>query len=123
MKAILEHQRKRFLSGNTRSHGARMETLGRLREAIESNQDEILEALHDDLGKGETEAYASEVAYVLGEIRFAMRHLKGWMKRQRKSSPLSLWRAKSWVQPEPSVSTRLLSSWASTKAVSCTKKS
>ncbi len=101
MKAILEHQRKRFQSGKTRSFNARSEALGRLRESVESNSADILEALKDDLGKGQAEAYASEVAYVLGEIRYAARHLKGWMKPQKKGSPLSLWPAKSSIVPEP----------------------
>lgn len=101
MKAILEHQRKRFQSGKTRSLEARRVALGRLRDVIERHQDEILEALGDDLGKGPAEAYASEVAYVLGEIRHASKRLKGWMKPQKRRTPLSLWRAKSSVRWEP----------------------
>ena len=111
MKAILEHQRKRFQSGKTRSYNARSEALGRLREAIESNSADILEALHDDLGKGQAEAYASEVAYVLGEIRHTMRHLKAWMKPQRKRTPLSLWSAKSSVHPEPFGACLIIGPW------------
>lgn len=55
----------------------------------------------DDIGKGAVEAYASEVAYVLGEIRHALKHLKAWSKPQKRNTPLSLWPAKSMVQPEP----------------------
>lgn len=101
MKAILEYQRKRFQSGQTRSYQARREVLGRLRNLIESNSGDILEALKDDLGKGQAEAYASEVAYVLGEIQHTMRHLKRWMKPCGKRTPLSLWSAKSSVHTNP----------------------
>jgi len=101
MKAIPEHQRKRFKSGNTRPLEARRMVLERLREVITANEAAILEALKDDLGKGPIEAYASEVAYVLGEIRHALKHLKGWMKPQKRSTPLSLWPAKSAVLAEP----------------------
>lgn len=101
MKELVEHQRKRFASGNTRSLEARRLALTRLRDSIETSQADILQALHDDLGKGEIEAYASEIAFTLGEIRYALKHLKAWMKPEKCRSPLSQWPSKSMVLKEP----------------------
>lgn len=111
MKDIVEHQRARFASGNTRPIEARREALERLRKAVETHQTEILEALRDDLGKGAIEAYASEVAYVLGEIRHARRQLKAWMKPRRVGTPLSLWPARSRVVAEPLGVSLILGPW------------
>lgn len=111
MNELVQHQRNRFLSGNTRPLEARRVALGHLRKAIESHQDEILEALRDDLGKGATEAYASEVAYVLGEICHASKRLKGWMTPQGRRTPLSLWPAKSRVDIEPLGVCLILGPW------------
>jgi len=111
MKMIVENQRARFQSGNTRPLEARFDALERLRKAIEARQEAILNALHEDLGKGPAEAYASEVAYILGEIRFAMRHLDGWVHARRRRSPLSLWPAKSLVVAEPLGVCLILGPW------------
>lgn len=111
MREIVEPQRARFQTGNTRPLGARRDALERLRKAIESHQTEILDALRDDLGKGPTEAYASEIANVLGEIRHATKHLKAWMKPQKRRTPLSLWPAKSRVETEPLGVCLILGPW------------
>lgn len=111
MKDIVEHQRSRFASGITRSLEARLDALERLRKAVENHQTEILDALRDDLGKGAIEAYASEVAYMLGEIRHARKHLKAWMKPRRVGTPLSLWPASSRVVAEPLGASLILGPW------------
>ncbi|MDX1679400.1 MAG: aldehyde dehydrogenase [Akkermansiaceae bacterium] len=111
MNSTVQHQRKRFRSGKTSSLKARRAALDRLRTLIESKQEQILEALHDDLGKGKVEAYVSEVAFVLGEIRHARKRLKRWMKPQKRRTPLSLWRAKSTVHAEPLGVSLILGPW------------
>ena len=68
---------------------------------MESNDAELLAALHADLGKSPHEAYTSEIAFLLGEIRHAIRHLPSWVKPERRKSPLIAWPAKSTVRREP----------------------
>jgi acyl-CoA reductase-like NAD-dependent aldehyde dehydrogenase len=60
-----------------------------------------LAALHADLRKSPHDAYLSEIGFVLGEIRHAMRHLSSWMKPERRRSPMLAWPARSHIRPEP----------------------
>lgn len=49
---------------------------------------EITAALHDDFRKSAAETFLTETGYLRGEIRFALKHLKAWMKPRRVSIPL-----------------------------------
>lgn len=111
MNGLMDRQRSFFRAGKTLPVAARRECLERLREGIEAHQDEILEALRADLGKSPQEAYASEIAYVLGEIRFALRHLASWSKPQKVGTPLALWPARSMVLSEPYGHCLILGPW------------
>jgi aldehyde dehydrogenase (NAD+) len=99
--SIITRQRAFFHSGATRATGFRLEQLRKLQNLLESNDGELLAALHADLGKSPHEAYTSEIAFVLGEIRHAIRNLPSWVKPERRKSPLIAWPAKSVVRREP----------------------
>ncbi|MDP3850633.1 MAG: aldehyde dehydrogenase family protein [Luteolibacter sp.] len=99
--SIIARQRAFFQSGATRSTDFRLTQLRNLNNLLESNDAELLAALHADLGKSAHEAYTSEIAFVLGEIRHAIRHLPSWVKPESRKSPLIAWPAKSIVRREP----------------------
>lgn len=79
--------RKYFESGATRSLEVRLRQLRLLKEALGKYEAGILEALHRDLKKPSTEAYAGEIAPVLSEIDFVMKNLSAWMKSRRTDTP------------------------------------
>lgn len=54
-----------------------------------------------DLGKSAVESYMTEIGIVAGEIRFALRNLKRWMRPRRVPTPLFAWPARSRVRYEP----------------------
>ncbi len=85
--------------------------LDQLRIAIEQNEEKILEALGQDLGKSETEAYVSEIAFVLGEIRFAQKHLKSWARPSKVRTPISVMPAKSTVEMMPYGVSLIIGPW------------
>ncbi|MEI6165782.1 MAG: aldehyde dehydrogenase family protein [bacterium] len=87
--------------GTSRSLSFRRAQLQMLAAAIESSEGDILDALHLDLGKPVIEAYASEVGFVLADIRYALKHLTDWASPQRRHTPLWLRPASSRVHPEP----------------------
>jgi aldehyde dehydrogenase (NAD+) len=107
----IARQRAFFLSGGTRSAEFRRAQLGRLLDAIGKYEEELLAALHADLRKPPKEAYASEIGFVLGEIRHALRHLDRWMKPEKRRSPLIAWPAKSAIHPEPMGVALILGPW------------
>jgi acyl-CoA reductase-like NAD-dependent aldehyde dehydrogenase len=99
--SIIARQRAFFQSGATRSTDFRLAQLRNLQSMLESHETELLAALHADLGKSAHEAYTSEIAFLLGEIRHAIRHLPAWVKPARRKSPMMAWPANSSVRREP----------------------
>jgi len=53
------------------------------------------------LRKSPQEAYVSEIGFVLGEIRHALRHLATWAKPERRRAPWMAWPARAELRPEP----------------------
>jgi aldehyde dehydrogenase (NAD+) len=98
---IIALQRAYFQSGATRSNAFRLAQLRSLRDLIETHDDDLLAALRADLGKSPQEAYTSEIAFLLGEIRHAIRRLRRWTRPERRKSPLMAWPARSTVRSEP----------------------
>lgn len=109
--ALVAAQRQHFNTGATRGPALRALMLDRLERAILAREGELLEALKEDLGKAAFEAYASELGIVLGELRFAKRHLERWAADQRRPSPLALFPAKSRVMADPRGVVLILSPW------------
>ncbi|MCX6880506.1 MAG: aldehyde dehydrogenase [Verrucomicrobia bacterium] len=99
--AIIARQREFFHSGATRAADFRRVQLQKLAGLLETREAELLAALHADLRKSPHEAYVSEIGFVLGEIRHALRHLPSWMKPERRRSPVLAWPACSRIHPEP----------------------
>ena len=100
-EAIIARQREFFQSGATRAPEFRRAQLLKLAGLLASHETKLLTALHADLRKSPHQAYASEIGFVLGEIRFTLRHFVSWMRPQRRHSPMLAWPARSHVQPEP----------------------
>lgn len=104
-------QRHFFRSGATRSADARRQQLKTLMTAVEAYEAQLLEALHQDLRKPQTEAYFSEMGLVYEEIKYALKHLEGWMRPQRVSTPLLQAPSSAFIQPEPYGVTAIIAPW------------
>ena len=108
---IVKEQRKFFKTGATLSYKFRLDALKKLKEAIIKNEKEIMEALSLDLGKSATESYMCEIGMVLSELRYAIRHLKKWMKKDKVATPLAQFPSKSFVVKEPLGVVLVMSPW------------
>jgi aldehyde dehydrogenase (NAD+) len=93
--------RNRFRSRETLPIPFRKRQLQALGRAVEAFERPLLDALREDLGKPEKEAYVSELAFVLSDIRHALRHLSRWAKPGRRRTPLLAWPASGSVVPQP----------------------
>jgi aldehyde dehydrogenase (NAD+) len=82
-KTLLQRQRDYFASGVTRPANFRKQQLQRLAAALASRSEDIQIALKADLRKPALEAYASEIGFVLAEIRHTLRQIDRWMRPQR----------------------------------------
>lgn len=111
VQEIFNQQKKYFNSQATKSVQQRVETLQKLKAAIQLYESRFIQAMQADMSKPETEAAAGEVWYVLEEIDYTLRRLKRWMKPQRKRTPLLHFRSSSVIYPEPFGQVLIIAPW------------
>lgn len=101
LNILLQKQKDFFNTEKTKDVNFRIEMLKILYDVIEKNESRIIEALYLDLHKSETEAYTSEIAYVLKEIDLAVAKLKRWSKPKKVGTSLINFPGKSYYFYEP----------------------
>jgi aldehyde dehydrogenase (NAD+) len=80
--------RSYFASGATRPLAARLAALARLEEVVVANEEELLEAMHDDLGKPRPEGWLTEIALVRAAVRDLRARLPAFVRPRRAKVPL-----------------------------------
>ena len=108
---LFVRQREFFSKGQTKSLDFRIKSLQKLKDLIQSHEQELMEALKNDLNKSEFDAYITEIGILLEEIRFTMKHLKKWAKPRKVKSSLAQIGSKSMIYPEPYGVTLIISPW------------
>lgn len=98
---LLKEQQTYFAQGHTRDVDKRIAHLNLLKEYIQINEMDILEALKMDLGKPYFEGYATEVGYILESITHTVKNLKKWAKDELVKSPIHQVPSKAFVRYEP----------------------
>ena len=111
IQEIVQRQREFFCSGRTLATGYRLAYLKAMRKGIEEMEDEIVHALHDDLGKSRTESYMTEIGMTLSELSCACRNLKRWSRPEKVGSPLSQFPSRSRIISEPYGNVLIMSPW------------
>ncbi|WP_372869084.1 aldehyde dehydrogenase [Planomicrobium okeanokoites] len=101
VERMIGEQRNFFYTGATRSADFRKAQLENLKQAVLANEEIITQALEHDLGKGEFEAYATEIGFVLDSIGYMQKNLDEWMEPEKVKTPLHLQPSKSFVIREP----------------------
>ena len=86
---IVLKQREYFLTNETLDIKFRKEQLKTLRRAILENQDQLIKALHEDLGRCEVEAYFCDIGDVVMEINEYIKGLSKWSKPEKHFSGLA----------------------------------
>ena len=108
---IIKNLRNFFDSGNTLDVKTRLSYLKKLKAAIIENEVKICTALKKDLGKSASEAYMCEIGMVLEDLSYQIKHLKGWVKPERKRSPMAQFPSSSYILPSPYGCTLIISPW------------
>ena len=87
MRATFDAQRSAFARESTTSLRQRLSDLAKLRGAVEKNGDRLAAAISADFGhRSRHETEIGEVLPVLAAIRYARRHLRGWMRPKRSAA-------------------------------------
>ncbi len=108
---ILEAQRSYFQSGVTLDVSFRIEMLKKLYNAVKKYENEICQALKEDLGKSEYEGFMCEVGLVLSEISYMIRHTRRFAKEHTVYTPLSQFPSRSYQKKTPYGNTLIMSPW------------
>ena len=111
LDAALAAQRGYFASGATLPLEARRAALRRLYGELRQREGDVAAALRADLGKCPEEAYMCETGLLLGGIRYLERHLPALMRARRAPTPLTQFRARSFVSPSPLGAVLIISPW------------
>ncbi|MFI7669600.1 aldehyde dehydrogenase family protein [Nocardia sp. NPDC049526] len=99
--AVVERMRRGFASGRTRGLEWRLEQLRNLVRLLDEQEDEVAAALAEDLGRSKQEAWFGDIASTRGEAVYAIKHLRGWMKKQRQPLSVIQYPGSAWIQYEP----------------------
>ena len=90
-----------FNTHKTKNLKFRKQQLKLLSKNIKNHENELLDALYKDLGKGKVEAYATEIGMLLKSIKLMRKELKNWSKTKQTDTPLYLFPTKSYIKKEP----------------------
>lgn len=111
IRALLSAQKRYFLTGATLPVAFRLAALKKLQAAIEAREDQIVDALRADLGKGRQESYMCEIGLVKSELRYMLRHARRLSRERRVRTPLAQWASRSYEKPVPYGSVLVMSPW------------
>jgi len=100
-ETLILNQKTFFLSQQTKTYEFRITQLKKLKALLQKHQDEIIQALYQDLHKSEFEAYTTEVGFNIRSITAAIKNLKKWMKKTRYPGEIFLPFTKAFTIPEP----------------------
>ncbi|TMS54156.1 aldehyde dehydrogenase family protein [Mycobacterium sp. DBP42] len=108
---ITKTLRTTFHSGRTRSAQWRSDQLNRLAQMMTDNETAIIEALSADLGRPPFESWLTDIAGTVAEARYAAKHVKRWMRRDRRMLELPQLPGRGWVEFEPYGTVLIIGTW------------
>jgi aldehyde dehydrogenase (NAD+) len=98
---LVARLRATFRTGTTRPVDWRTGQLRRMRTLLTEHGETFAAALQADLGKSPTEAYRTEIDFVVREIDHTLEHLDGWLRPEPAPVPEFLGNASAWTQYDP----------------------
>lgn len=101
VNGIIVQQKTFFDSHKTLDPKFRIIHLKKLKQSISKYEKDIIEALKADLGKGEFEAFSTEVGMVQTELTQHIKKLKYWSRPERVSTPLFAFPSSSYIHKQP----------------------
>ena len=111
IKKIVDEQKKYFQTRETFDLDFRISMLKKLKSSIKTHENDILQALHTDLGKSDTEGYMCEVGLTLSELSYQINHIRKWSRPQKYPTGLANFHAKSFTVKEPYGCVLIMSPW------------
>jgi len=114
LNTILEKQRASYLAAGGSAAEERIDRLNRCANMLEKYQKEICAALAADYGhRSAGQSTIMEIYPAISACKHAIKHVRKWMKPQRKSLPFSytIGGAKGWIYWQPKGVVGVISPW------------
>jgi aldehyde dehydrogenase (NAD+) len=111
IQSLLASQKEFFASQKTKTAAFRIAQLQELKNSIKKNEQQLIAALREDLGKSELEAYSTEIGILYEEIGYTLKHLKKWMKAKKVKTALTHIGSKGYIIPEPYGTALIIAPW------------
>ena len=108
---LIDAQRTFFATGSTLNADYRITSLRKLKNCIKAHEQDIMNALRTDLGKGSQESYMCEVGLTLSEISYMLSHTRRFMREKTVATPLAQFASRSYVKPSPYGTVLIMSPW------------
>ena len=107
----VQKQREFFNTGKTLNVEYRINMLKKLYQSIKNHEQDILDALKNDLGKDGFEAYMCEIGLTLTEISHMINHVRSYAKEKTVKTPLAQFAARSYMKAVPYGTVLIMSPW------------
>lgn len=104
-------QQQFFKTGASKELHYRTQSLQRLKNTLETREQDVYNALKKDLGKSEFEAYVTEYNVVMAELRKFLYKLKRWTKPKKVRAALLNFPSQARQYPEPYGNVLVISPW------------
>ena len=101
IQEIHKNQRAFFKTQQTKNVSYRKDSLKRFQSVLKAEEKSIADALFQDLGKAEFEAYLTEYFVVMGELKTMIKNLEKWSQPRRVKSSALNFPSKDYLLPEP----------------------
>lgn len=98
---IVKDQRIYFNKGETLDYSFRKKQLLKLKEMLKVHEEEIYQALKNDLNKSKAETHMTELGFLYIEIDLTIKNLKEWMEEEQVHTPITHKGSKSFIYKEP----------------------
>ncbi len=107
----LDKVRGGFRAGTLRDVNDRVTQLRQLKRFLAEEETAIARALRVDLGKSATEAYATEIGFVISEVDHVLSNIEKWTSPRKVGVPLHQRPGSGRVVPEPLGTVLIISPW------------
>lgn len=111
LTGVVSGLRTVYASGRTRPVRWRIEQLRGIERMLDEREDEIVQALAEDLGRDPFESWLADISTVKTEAVHARKHVRRWMRSRPQPLPLNQMPALGWVQYEPLGVVLVISPW------------
>lgn len=114
MRDLLDRQRNAFMAELPVSLQARRDRLKRAIAMVSENAERFCDALSEDFGhRSREQSMLTDLAASVSPLKHALKHVKRWMKPERKPVlfPLGLLGGRGWIETQPKGVVGIIAPW------------